>query len=201
MVGPGLPWQLRLYRICLQCRRSGSVPGLGRSSGEGNGYPLQYSCLRNPVNRVAWWATVPGPQRVRRNWKTNTVEADQLCLTLQLHGMYPTRIPCPWGFLGNNIGVSCHFLLQGIFLIQGSHLQSSVSPGLQADSFPAEPVGKHTAWALTQYDWYSYKKGKSEFRDTHPQWRKTYEDTQGGGHVKTEHCGDVLQKSWTGLSA
>ena len=32
----------------------GSIPGLGRSSGEGNGNPLQYSCLENPMDRVAW---------------------------------------------------------------------------------------------------------------------------------------------------
>ena len=38
---------------------SGSIPGLGRSPGEVNGYPLQYSCLENPMDR-AWWATVYG---------------------------------------------------------------------------------------------------------------------------------------------
>ena len=36
----------------------GSVPGLGRSHGEGNGNPLQYSCLENPMDRGAWRATV-----------------------------------------------------------------------------------------------------------------------------------------------
>ena len=36
----------------------GSVPGSGRSPGGGNGNPLQYSCLENPVDRGAWWATV-----------------------------------------------------------------------------------------------------------------------------------------------
>ena len=41
-------------------RDPGSVPGLGRSSGEGNGNPLQYSCLENPMDRGAWWATVFG---------------------------------------------------------------------------------------------------------------------------------------------
>ena len=35
-----------------------SVSGLGRSPGEGNGNPLQYSCLENPMDRGAWWATV-----------------------------------------------------------------------------------------------------------------------------------------------
>ena len=38
----------------------GSIPGLGRSPGEGNGNPLQYSCLENSMDRGAWWATVQG---------------------------------------------------------------------------------------------------------------------------------------------
>ena len=42
----------------------GSVPGLGRSPGEGNGNPLQHSCLENPMDRGAWWATVHGVARV-----------------------------------------------------------------------------------------------------------------------------------------
>ena len=43
---------------------SGSIPGLGRSAGGGHGNPLQYSCLENPMDRKAWWATV---QRVRHD--------------------------------------------------------------------------------------------------------------------------------------
>ena len=38
----------------------GSIPGLGRSPGEGNGNPRQYSCLENFMDRGAWWATVHG---------------------------------------------------------------------------------------------------------------------------------------------
>ena len=38
----------------------GLIPGLGRFSGEGKGYLLQYSCLENPMDRGAWWATVHG---------------------------------------------------------------------------------------------------------------------------------------------
>ena len=38
----------------------GSIPGLGRSPGEGNGNLLQYSCLENPMDGGAWWATVHG---------------------------------------------------------------------------------------------------------------------------------------------
>ena len=39
---------------------AGSIPGSGRSHGEGNGNPLQYSCLENPMNRGAWQVTVHG---------------------------------------------------------------------------------------------------------------------------------------------
>ena len=39
---------------------AGLIPGLGRSPGEGNGNPLQYSCLGNPMDRGAWQATVHG---------------------------------------------------------------------------------------------------------------------------------------------
>ena len=38
----------------------GSIPELGRSSGEGNGNPLQHSCLENPMDGGTWWATVLG---------------------------------------------------------------------------------------------------------------------------------------------
>ena len=45
----------------------GSIPRLGRSPGEGNGNPLQDSCLENPMDRGVWWATVHG---VTRNGRT-----------------------------------------------------------------------------------------------------------------------------------
>ena len=41
------------------------IPGSGRSPGIGNGTPLQYSCLKNPMDRGAWWATVHG---VAKSW-------------------------------------------------------------------------------------------------------------------------------------
>ena len=44
---------------------TGSISGSGGSSGEGNGYPFQYSYLKNPMDRGAWWATV---QRVAKSW-------------------------------------------------------------------------------------------------------------------------------------
>ena len=44
---------------------SGSIPELGRSPGEGNGYSLQYSCLENSLDRGAWQATVHG---IAKSW-------------------------------------------------------------------------------------------------------------------------------------
>ena len=46
-------------------RDASSIPGLGRSSGEGNGHLLQYSCLENPIDRGAWGATV---HRIAQSW-------------------------------------------------------------------------------------------------------------------------------------
>ena len=43
----------------------GWIPGLGRSPGEGNGHPLQYSCLENSMDGGAWWATV---HAVTKSW-------------------------------------------------------------------------------------------------------------------------------------
>ena len=51
------------------------IPRSGRSPGEGNGYPLQYSCLGNPMDRGAWWATVHGVSKSHtqlRNTHTHT---------------------------------------------------------------------------------------------------------------------------------
>ena len=49
----------------------GSIPGLGRSPEEGNGNQLQYSCLENPMDRGAQWATVHGIARVGHDLETN----------------------------------------------------------------------------------------------------------------------------------
>ena len=56
----GLPWWLRQYRVWLQCRRPEFDPKVKMIPGEGNGNPLQYSCLENPMDKGAWWATPHG---------------------------------------------------------------------------------------------------------------------------------------------
>ena len=79
------------------------IPGLGRFPGEGHGNPLQYSCLENPLDRGAWWATV---HRIAKSWtwpkwlSTHT-QMDpfslvaQSCVTLWPRGLQHTRLPCP----------------------------------------------------------------------------------------------------------
>ena len=44
---------------------AGLIPGSGRSPGDGNGYPLQYSCLKKSMDRGSWWATV---HRIAKSW-------------------------------------------------------------------------------------------------------------------------------------
>ena len=63
-----------IFTVCFQVRlsfmvqimlNSSRIPGSGRSLGEGNGTPLQYSCLENPMDGGAWWATVHGLAKSR----------------------------------------------------------------------------------------------------------------------------------------
>ena len=56
-----LNWTFLKVPVASQvAQNSGLIPGLGRLPREGNGNPLQYSCLENSRDREAWWATVPG---------------------------------------------------------------------------------------------------------------------------------------------
>ena len=69
-------------QVTQDSRDMGSVLGLGRSPGEGNGNPLQYSCLGNPMDRAARWATV---HRVTKSWT-------RLSRYLSFLSMLPRRV-------------------------------------------------------------------------------------------------------------
>ena len=56
-------------------RDVGSIPGSGRSPGGGHGNPLQYSCMENPMDRGAWWATVHRVSRSRTRLKRLSTHA------------------------------------------------------------------------------------------------------------------------------
>ena len=60
MTFPGFPGGSAGKESACNVEDLGSIPGLGRSPGEGKGYPLQYSGLENPMDRGAWQATVHG---------------------------------------------------------------------------------------------------------------------------------------------
>ena len=68
----GFPWWLSGKDSTSQAGGTGSIPRLGRSPAEGNGDPLQYSCLGNPMDRGAWWPTVHGVgKELDRTWRLN----------------------------------------------------------------------------------------------------------------------------------
>ena len=62
--------------------------------------------------------------------------------SLQAHGLWPTRILCPWDFPGRDTEVSCHFLLPGDLPNPGIEPTSSVAPVLAGEFFTPEPPGK-----------------------------------------------------------
>ena len=103
----------------------GSIPGSGRSPGEGNGNPLQYSCLENSMDGGAWWATV---HRVAKSWTqlsdftftfffnglaaaaTMARRVKKICLPCRRHkrcSFYPSVGKIPWRRRGNPFQYSC----------------------------------------------------------------------------------------------
>ena len=119
---------------------TGSIPGLGRSPGGGNGYPLQYSCLGNPRDRGPWWAPAMESQRVRPlvintstflpNHKVggipqilkNTHKSEESeSHSVVSDSLRPRGLYRPWNSPGQNTGVGSPSLLQGIFPTPGSN--------------------------------------------------------------------------------
>ena len=134
-------------------RDTGSIPGLGRSSGEGHGNPLQYSCLENPMDRRAWWATVCRVAKSQTQLNQHACilvywyqfgSVTQSCLTL----CDPMHCSLP--------GNSVHWILQARILewvampfSRGSsqprdRTHVSSSPCMAGGFFTFEPPGKPT---------------------------------------------------------
>ena len=90
----------------------GSIPGLGRSPGEGNGYPLQYSCLVNPLDRGAWWATFSPWDHKRVGSNTATKQQQYIYIHTNIfitkQGGIVMAITVP-------VSVTDHMVIAGIF--------------------------------------------------------------------------------------
>ena len=67
-------------------RDAGSIPGLGRPAGEGNGTAPQYSCLKNSMSRGAWWVTV---QRATKSWTRLSTRTSENTSCLYLCTLLP----------------------------------------------------------------------------------------------------------------
>ena len=74
----------------------GLIPGSGRSPEGGNGNPFQYSCLGNPMDRGAWWATVHGEARVKQDLVTKQRPVTKLFSLSWRAGFSPWGGKIPW---------------------------------------------------------------------------------------------------------
>ena len=115
------------------------------SHGEGNGNPLQCSCLENPRDRGTLWAAVCGVTQSRTQLKRFSSSSSSMVPLWALpvsqgysehpvqQWLQPAMLLCPWDSPGKNTGVACHALLQGIFQTQSSN------------------------WGLLHYSWILYQ--------------------------------------------
>ena len=94
-------------------RDTGSIPGSGRSPGEGNGNPLQYSCLGKCVDRGAWWVTVHGvTNESDTTQRLNNKQADPGWGGMCAHMVAPvTETPCQTSGIFNFSSFSKLFIL------------------------------------------------------------------------------------------
>ena len=129
----------------------GSIPRLERSpgegNGEGNGSPLQYSCLENSMDGGAWWATVHGVSKSRTQlsdftFTSHLIESESVSCSVMSNSVTPwtiaRRSPLSRNSPGENTRVGSHSLL---WESSRPRNQTQVS-SLQAASLPSEPRGK-----------------------------------------------------------
>ena len=77
-------------------RDTGSIPGLGRSPGEGHDKSLQYFCLENPMDRGAWWATVHGVTKSQTQLKQLSMQTCVSLVNLPNNPMITPSLPNLW---------------------------------------------------------------------------------------------------------
>ena len=77
-----------------ECRNVGRIHGLGRTPGEGNGNPLKYSCMGNPMDREAGWVIVHGMAKESdMTWRLNTMNLSKPCRLGSISESHHTDLP------------------------------------------------------------------------------------------------------------
>ena len=162
----------------------GSIPGSGRSPGEGNGYSLWYSCLKNSVDRGAWWATVQGVEKSqprlsdfhtlgrilclcswRVNWGSSARAGKQCCL---LAVVQPGPSLRGWLPLHISHATSCSgYLTVGLLGVQGKHLDKTIRKWV---IFLWSSFRSHTASLLLNCLYWGSGKGSPGFKR---EWTQT----------------------------
>ena len=79
--------------LCRRQKRHGLDPWVGKIPGGGNGNPLQYSCLKNPMDRRAWWTTVWGVATSQTRLKTLSTSTEQEQTLPQVHASVQVALP------------------------------------------------------------------------------------------------------------
>ena len=115
-----------MYISACNAGDSGLIPGLGRSPEEGNGCPLQDSCLENSMDGGAWKPTVHGSEIVRHNWATNTVTFS-LCMFMLRASLMAQQVKNPPAMHATQ-GMQVGFLGQEDHLEEGIANHSSILP-------------------------------------------------------------------------
>ena len=143
-------------------RDSGSVPGLGRFPGVGNGNPLQYSCLENSMDRKAWWATV---HEVAKSWTrpnnqhTYTIPYKSFSLHLKPRVLLlPIKSYTVWSPLLLYLPLIAHPLLQpnspsccSLNMLASFSLQSILADLSMTGSSTLRSLFKHHLLIQTEY--------------------------------------------------
>ena len=134
-------WSTKSHMVCVclrECNSGCLVPGCicWKLLSKGSVW------RRTAHHQSRVWETIWDPQAHGGwGWLSRSVVSD----SLWSHRLQPARLLCPWDSPGKNTGVGCHFLLQGIFPMQGSNLSLLHLLHRQADSLPLVPPGKPSA--------------------------------------------------------
>ena len=138
----GLPRQLSCREPTYQCRRCRFNPWVGRFPGGGNGNPLQYPCLENPMDKGAWWATVTKSPTHLSDWALMKLRTQKLRGRI-IFSPIVWLLWCNFHFYDSSIATS--ILLSALELgLCGSHQPNSSA--LWVDVYGWHQLGSTAFW-------------------------------------------------------